>query len=127
MPGASEMSFTCSPEKPLVISVSLPARSTMTVCGSPVPVIAARKPSAIDSTAVKTITTPAMPMTATVDEPSRCGIDRSVTPVTAMIWESQFMRVIHFAQRVDDLEPACLERRQEAGAEPEQQDERRRR
>ena len=46
------------------------------------------KPSAIDSTAVKTMTTPAMPMIATIDEPRRCGIERRVTPVTAMIWRA---------------------------------------
>jgi hypothetical protein len=78
------MSLTSSPENPLVISVSLPWRRTMTVCGSPVPLIAARKPSAIDSTAVKTMTTPAMPITATIVDPRRWGIERSVTPVTAI-------------------------------------------
>ena len=51
MPGASVMSRASSPEKPLVISVSLPDRMTITVRGSPVPCIAARNPSAIDSTA----------------------------------------------------------------------------
>ena len=34
------------------------------------------------------MTTPAMPMMATVDEPSRWRIDRRLTPVTAMIWDS---------------------------------------
>ena len=39
----------------------------------------------------KTMTTPAMPMTATIEEPRRWPIDRSVTPVTAMVCDSQFM------------------------------------
>ena len=91
MPGASTISFASSPDSPLVISVSLPDRMTITRSGSPAPVIAALNPSAIDSTAVKTMTTPAMPMIATVDEPSRWPIDRRVTPVTAIVWEIQFM------------------------------------
>ena len=63
------MSRASSPPNPLVISVSLAARRTMTVRGSPVPCMAARNPSAIERTAVNTMTTPAMPMTATVDDP----------------------------------------------------------
>jgi hypothetical protein len=94
MPGASTISFASSPESPLVISVSLPDRNTSTRSGSPAPVIAALNPSAIDNTAVKTMTTPAMPMIATVDEPSRWPIERRVTPVTAKVCESQFMIVI---------------------------------
>ena len=54
---------------PLVISVSLPARITMTVSWSPTAFIALRKPSAIDSTPTNTTTTPTMPKTATADEP----------------------------------------------------------
>jgi hypothetical protein len=71
MPGASVMSRASSPENPLVISVSLPARITITVRGSPVPCIAARNPSAIESTAVNTMTTPPIPMIATTEEPRR--------------------------------------------------------
>ncbi len=40
MPAVSAMSRVSSPPNPLVISVSLPERRTMTVCGSPVPCIA---------------------------------------------------------------------------------------
>jgi hypothetical protein len=53
--------------------------------------MAAWKPSAIDSTAVKTMTTPPMPTIATIDEPRRCGIERRVTPVTAIIWDNEFI------------------------------------
>jgi hypothetical protein len=62
MPGVSMMIAAVSPLRPLVISVSLPARITMIVCGSPTEAIAALKPSPIDSTPRKTMTTPAMPM-----------------------------------------------------------------
>jgi hypothetical protein len=31
------------------------------------------------------MTTPPMPMIATIDDPSRCGIERSVTAVTCRI------------------------------------------
>ena len=91
MPGASVMRRASSPEKPLVISVSLPDRMTITVRGSPLPCIAARNPSAIDSTAQNTMTTPPIPMMATTEEPSRCGIDCRVTVVTAMVCDSQFI------------------------------------
>jgi hypothetical protein len=39
------------------------------------------------------MTTPAMPMTAAVDAPSRWPIDRRVTPVTAIVCDIQFMAV----------------------------------
>ena len=45
-----------------------------------------RKPSAIDSTDTNTTTTPAMPTMATADEPSRCGIVRRLSAVTASVW-----------------------------------------
>ena len=60
-----------SSERPLTISLSAPARITMAVSGDPVVAIVVRNPSAIDSTATKTATTPAMPTTATSDEVSR--------------------------------------------------------
>ena len=85
MPGASWMMRVWSPRRPLVISVSLPARRINTTFGSPDACIVALTPSAIDSTATNTRTTPAMPMTATLDEPSRARIDRRFTDVTARI------------------------------------------
>ena len=68
--------------------MSLPARITMIVRGSPTEAIAALKPSPIDSTPRKTTTTPAMPMMATVDDPSRWRIERRFTLDTAMIWDN---------------------------------------
>ena len=47
--------------------------------------IAAKNPCAIESTATSTITTPAMPTTATADEPRRWEIVRMLSDVTAMI------------------------------------------
>ena len=69
----------------LLNSVSLPPRITIAVSGDPAPTIAARNPSAIDSTATKTITTPVTPTTATADDPARSGIVRSVSAVTVKI------------------------------------------
>ena len=90
--GASEISRASSPLKPLVISVSLPERSTITVCGSPVPFIAALEALGDrqhrredDDDAGDTDDR------RRLDEPSRCGIERSVTPVTARICDSQFI------------------------------------
>ena len=93
MPGAFMIVRASSPPMPLVISVSDPDLRIMTRRASPFSLIAARKPSAIDSTDVKTITTPATPMTATADDPSRCEIDLRVTTVTARICESAFIVV----------------------------------
>ena len=47
--------------------------------------MAAVNPEAIDSTETSTITTPAMPMMATPDEPRRCGMVRRLSAVTAMV------------------------------------------
>ena len=71
--------------------------------------IAARKPSAIDSTATNTMTTPAMPMIATTEEPSRCRIDRRLTRGDG----DDLRQPVHgtsplrCAQRVDDLAAGC--------------------
>ena len=121
MPGVSMIRRAVSPLRPLVISVSLPARITMTVCGSPTSLIAFRKPSAIDSTPRNTSTTPAMPMIATTEEPIRCEIDRRLTPVTAKICESIALVP---PQRVDDAKAAGLDGRQRAGDDAEQQHQR---
>jgi hypothetical protein len=47
--------------------------------------IAAEKPWAIDSTDTSRLTTPAMPMMATPEDPSRCGMVRRFSSVTAMV------------------------------------------
>src|SRR5207244_2161990 len=87
-----------------------------TVRGSPTVAMAALKPSAIDSTPRKTTTTPAMPMIATVDDPSRWRIERRLTPVTAMICES--MTLVP-PQGVHDAEPPGLPGGHGARREPE--------
>ena len=88
--------------------------------GSPDDSIVALTPSAIESTATKTSTTPAMPITATADEPSRSRIDRMVTPVTAIICE-----IIQFLLSASTmLQAAGLEGRQRTGGEPEHQHQR---
>src|SRR5690606_3722594 len=73
------------PPRPLVISESAPLRITMARSGDPASCIDALNPSAIDSTATRTTTTPAMPMMATMDDPSRCGMVRRLSTVTATI------------------------------------------
>ena len=67
----------------LLSSESLPPRMTIAVSGDPAPVRAAWNPSAMDSTATKTITTPVTPITATAEDPARWGSVRSVSAVTA--------------------------------------------
>ena len=62
MPGVSMDQARVSPLRPLVISVSLPARITITVLRIADRGHRALKPSPIDSTPRNTMTTPAMPM-----------------------------------------------------------------
>ena len=84
-PGACLMMSTSGPPSPLVISLSAPLRITSARDVDPEPCMAAVKPEAIDSTETSTITTPAMPMMATPDEPSRCGMVRRLSAVTASV------------------------------------------
>ena len=86
IPGACFMISTASPARPLVISSSAPPRMTMARSGSPALCIVRENPSAIDNTATNTMTTPAMPTTATADEPSRSRIVRMLSQVTEKIW-----------------------------------------
>ena len=57
----------------------------------PDPFMAAEKPAEIDSTDTNTMTTPAIPMMATVEEPSRAGIVRKLRNSTATVCRIQFM------------------------------------
>src|SRR5471032_2345521 len=81
------MRSAASPESPLTISESAPARITIARLGDPASVMAARKPSPIDSTATNVMTTPAMPMTATAEELRRWGIVRTLSAETVSVWE----------------------------------------
>ena len=69
--GASSTMRTSSTVTELVISVSAPARWTITFSGRPEEVRVALKPRARASMATKTATVPAMPSTATTDEVQR--------------------------------------------------------
>jgi hypothetical protein len=71
--------------EPAVISLSAPLRITIARIGDPDSCIAAVKPCAIESTETSTTTTPAMPTTATLDDPSRRGIVRRLSDVTATV------------------------------------------
>jgi hypothetical protein len=60
-----------------------PLRSTIATWSEPEISSTARKPSAIDSTPMSTVTTPAMPISATTDEAIRCDILRRFMLVMA--------------------------------------------
>src|SRR5262245_11496578 len=85
MPGASLMILISGPSIPLVISVSAPARNTSARPCEPDPAIALENPAEIDSTETNTTTTPAIPMMATAEEPSLCGIVRRLRDNTATV------------------------------------------
>jgi hypothetical protein len=55
IPGACAMISTASPSITLIISLSLPERSTRAFCGEPAPRRALRNPSPIDSTASRAL------------------------------------------------------------------------
>jgi hypothetical protein len=69
--GASSITRTSAIVSELVISVSAPARCTITFCGSPDEATVARNPRASASIATNTATVPAMPTTATSDDAHR--------------------------------------------------------
>ena len=112
------ISRASSPENPLVISVSLPVRSTMIRSGSPAFVIADLNPSAIERTDTKTITTPAMPMMATIGGAGPLA-DRA--QVDAGDGNDLGQHRSAPAQRVNDFEAARLQRRHHAGHQAEHQ------
>src|SRR5215510_16377355 len=89
--------------------------------GSPAPFIAAWKPSAIESTATNTMTTPTIPSTATAEDPRRCLIELKLTAVTARICPIMRPRSTP-SERVDDLQPLRLDRRQDASRQSERGD-----
>src|SRR5262245_43601340 len=96
------MTSTSGPGITLVISSSEPERMTMARPGEPALAIAVNRPSAIDSTATKTTTTPAMPTIATAEEPARCGSVRRLRRVTAPICVSQ--DISRLSQRIRDAD-----------------------
>src|SRR5436309_12039315 len=105
---------------PLVISESLPPRSTITVAGSPVDRMVCRKPSAIDRIAMATATTTMIPNAAAVEAPRRCPRVRRLSQVTAAICES-WLNMSHLPQGIDDAQAHRLDPRQEAGQHAEHQ------
>src|SRR6478672_8790788 len=123
MPGASFTVSTPMLSMPLVSSLSAPLRRTSARSGEPEPRMAAEKPAAIDSTDTKTTTTPAMPTIATPDEPSRAGIVRRLSAITASVWR------IHFAtsaspERFGDPQPHGAPGGQRAGQHAHRQHQR---
>src|SRR5258705_6440642 len=117
-PGASLMMSASAPLNPLVTSESAPRRITIARLGEPASAIAARKPSPIDSTATKTITTPAMPTIATADELRRCGMVRTLSAETMNVWETH-RNTLRPPERVGDAQAHRGHRGQRAGDEPE--------
>src|SRR5690606_4614902 len=94
-----------------------PLRMMMAVSSDPAESIVRSKPFAIDSTAAKTSTTAATPMTATREAPRRCGRFRMLSQLTATICLMLRM-MLSPGQRVDDRETHGLERREDSGNDP---------
>src|SRR5262245_44207809 len=112
MPGASLRSLTSGPSTLLVSSVSTPVLMIIARFGEPEPLIAAANPAEIERTDTKTITTPAIPIIATVDEPRRAGIVRRLTINTAIVCLSQFIGVfLSFPQSFSDSQTHRTHRR----------------
>jgi hypothetical protein len=73
--------------------VSEPVRNIRALSREPEPINAALNPAEMESTDTKTMTTPAMPMMATTEDPRREGIVRRLTDMTAIVCFSQFIGV----------------------------------
>ena len=82
-PGALPMVSMSSRVRLLLSSASEPPRSTMTRSGRPLSATVCRNPAAIANTETNTATTPAMPMTITLEEPRRCGNVLKLIELTA--------------------------------------------
>src|SRR5262245_51804232 len=121
MPGASLMIRASVPSTPLVISVSDPARKTRARPDDPDPAIALENPSDMDSTDTKTTTTPAIPIMATAEEPSRAGIVRRFIIITATVCLNHFTQVLLIpSQGVRDSQSHRPKCRHESGQETHQ-------
>src|SRR5262249_32946314 len=122
MPGASLMILASVPSMPLVISVSEPARMTIARPGEPEPVIAAENPAEIDSTDTKTTTTPAIPIMATVEEPSLLGIVRRLSSITANVCLSHVMQfLLILSESVSNPQPHGPHCRHDSCQQPQHQ------
>src|SRR5262249_43308655 len=125
MPGASRIIDTSSCASTLESSLSDAADVTIAVRSSPVPVIAARKPSAMERTETNTTITPTIPMIAITEAVNRCGILRRLTATTAHVCDAALnMRcpssLSH--QRLRDSQTASLPGWHASGDTPEQDD-----
>ena len=74
---------------PLIISLSLPLRSTSAVSAEPADTRVLRKPSPMDSTATSTPTTPMTPTIVATEDPRRWPMVRRLSQITTPTWESQ--------------------------------------
>src|SRR4051812_9077276 len=121
IPGASRIMRTSVPSRPLVISVSTPFRRMSARSADPVPIIADENPEEIDSTDTNTITTPAIPMIATMEDPSRDGMVCRFISVTAIVCLSQVITFLRPSQRVGNLKTHRTHSRHDAGYQSHQQ------
>src|SRR6266404_4387030 len=122
-PGASAITRVSSRPKPLTISLSAPLRRIIAELGEAEEAIALRKPAAIERTPTRTPTTPAMPITAAMTEPRRCGMPIKPNLVTAPTCESQLMGpdILHSPQRVGDAQAHRAHRREDPSQHAQQQ------
>jgi hypothetical protein len=90
-PGASRTASTSVRVSTEVISLSAPERMTSAVSGLPPTSMTVRNPSAIESRPTSTITTKAMPVTATAAEPIRDGSERKLNASSAAICRNAFI------------------------------------
>src|ERR1044072_9180495 len=102
------MMRVCSCLSPLPISSVAPLRRTIATSRAPESVSTALKPALIDSTPMSTMTTPAMPTSATTVEVRRSDTLRRFIEVIAEIWVIALPAMSHLPQCVDDSQPGCL-------------------
>src|SRR5690242_3482737 len=104
----SAMMRVCSCVSPLPISSVAPLRRTIATSRAPESVSTARKPALIESTPMSTMTTPAMPTSATTEEVMRCDTLRRFIEVIAEIWVIVLPVMSHPSQCIDDFQTRGL-------------------
>src|SRR5690349_15962509 len=109
-PGASSTRRAASRPRALPVSDAEPLRITIARSSRPECSMVSIMPVDIASTEISTATTPAMPITMTIEVPTRCGKLLKFIVVTAPICLNRFMSCLPPPKRIDHAElarPPC--------------------
>src|ERR1700676_4876371 len=120
MSGALPMVSTSVRVRLLLSSASEPPRRMMARSARPLSASVCRKPTPMASTEISTATTPAIPMTMTLEAPTRCGSVCRLMTLTAQSCLNTSPSSALVGQCIDDVEPHGAERRRDADDQRQQ-------